>query len=147
MCLLKGVSAQRPARPRPPRRTPLGDILFPRVPGSTFACEIQFMRSLRKIALIGFIALLVLLPLHEIVDPGEEWPFDDEIAVVLYSALFIAAVFLTGRASTSYLFTVVRAAARYRLNLNNRIHQSPVSDVEPSRDEPLAHLALCQFRI
>jgi hypothetical protein len=105
------------------------------------------MRSLSRCALIGFIALLVLLPLHEMVDPGEEWPFDDEVVVVLYSVLFIAAVTLRCRASADHLFTLVRAAARNRFGLNGRIRHSAVADIDPPRDESLPLLVLCQFRI
>ena len=105
------------------------------------------MCSLRRFARIGFIALLILLPLHGIVDPGEQLPFDDEVVAVLYSALFIAAVSLTCRASARHLFTLVRAAARSRLGVNNTIPQSPVPDIEAARDESFAHRPLCQFRI
>jgi hypothetical protein len=103
------------------------------------------MRSLRRCALIGFIALLVLLPLHEMVDPGEEWPFDDEVVVVLYSVLFIAAVTLRCRASADHLFTLVRAAARNRFGLKKRIRPSPFPDIAPGRDESLALLSYASF--
>jgi hypothetical protein len=101
-----------------------------------FASELQFMRSLSRCALIGFM-----------VDPGEEWPFDDEVVVVLYSVLFIAAVTLRCRASADHLFTLVRAAARNRFGLNGRIRHSAVADIDPPRDESLPLLVLCQFRI
>lgn len=109
--------------------------------------RLQFMRRFRRFGLIAFIALLVILPLHEVVDPGEQWPFDDEVVSVLFSALFIAAALLTCHVWGRELFVLVRAAARRRLGLNKTVTQTAVSAVAPPRDESLAHLVLCQFRI
>ena len=97
--------------------------------------------------MIAFIALLVVLPLHEVVDPGEQRPFDDEVVSVLFSALFIAAALLTRHVWGRELLVLVRAAARCRLGLNKTVTHALVSAIAPPRDESLAHLVLCQFRI
>jgi hypothetical protein len=105
------------------------------------------MRRFRRFALIGFIALLVVLPLHEIADPGEQLPFDDEVVAVVFAALFIAAASLTCRSLGRELFVLLQAAARRRLRLNPAVIQTVIPAIEPPRDKSLAHLVLCQFRI
>jgi hypothetical protein len=105
------------------------------------------MRRFRRLGLIAFIALLVILPLHEVVDPGEQWPFDDEVVSVLFSALFIAAALLTCHAWSKELFVLVRAVARCRLGLNTTVTQTRVSAIAHPRDKSIAQLVLCQFRI
>lgn len=112
-----------------------------------FLADVTFMRRLRRFALIGFIALLVVLPLHEIADPGEQLPFDDEVVAVVFAALFITAASLTCRTRVRELFVLLQAAARCRLGLNLTVTQTVIPAVEPPRDESLAHLVLCQFRI
>lgn len=104
------------------------------------------MRRFRKFALIGFLALLVVLPLHEVADPGEQLPFDDEVVAVVFAALFITAVSLTCRTWGRELFVLLQAAARRR-SPNQTVTQTVIPAVEPPRDESLAHLVLCQFRI
>ena len=91
--------------------------------------------------------LLVVLPLHEVVDPGEQLPFDDEVVAVVFSALFITAVSLTCRTWGGELFVLLQAAARCRLGLNRTVTQTLIPAIEHPRDESLAHLVLCQFRI
>ena len=105
------------------------------------------MRRFRRFALIGFIALLVVLPLHEIADPGEQLPFDDEVVAVVFAALFITAASLTCRSWGRELFVLLQAAARCRLGLNPTVTQTVIPAVEPPGDESLAHLVLCQFRV
>jgi hypothetical protein len=105
------------------------------------------MRRFRRFGLIAFIALLVILPLHEVADPGEQLPFDDEVVSVVFGALFIAAALLTCHVWARELFVLVRAAARSRLGLNNTDAAALISVVAHPRDESLAHLVLCQFRI
>jgi hypothetical protein len=105
------------------------------------------MRRFRRFALIGFIALLVVLPLHEVIDPGEQLPFDDEVVAVIFSAMFITAVSLTCRAWGGELLVLLQAAARRRLSVNQAVRQKVIPAIEPPRDQSLAHLVLCQFRI
>src|SRR5262245_22661895 len=105
------------------------------------------MRRFRTFALIGFIALLVVLPLHEIADPGEQLPFDDEVVAVVFATLFITAASLTCRSLGLELFILLQAAARRRLGLNPTVTHMVILAVEPPRDESLAHLVLCQFRM
>ena len=112
-----------------------------------FLADLTFMHRFRRFALIGFIALLVVLPLHEIADPGEQLPFDDEVVAVVLAALFIAAASLTCRSWGREVFVLLQAAARCRLGLNPTVTQTAIPAVEPPRDESLAHLVLCQFRI
>jgi hypothetical protein len=45
------------------------------------------------------------------------------------------------------LFILLQAAARRRLGLNPTVTHMVIPAVEPPRDESLAHLVLCQFRI
>lgn len=111
-----------------------------------FLADVTFMRRFRRFALIGFIALLVVLPLHEIADPGEQLPFDDEVVAVVFAALFITAVSLTCRSLGRELFVLLQAAARRRFGLNPTT-QTVIPAVESPRDKSLAHLVLCQFRI
>lgn len=105
------------------------------------------MRRFRRFALIGFIALLVVLPLYEVIDPGEQLPFDGEVVAVIFSGMFITAASLTCRAWGGGLVVLLQAAARCRLALNRTVTQTVIPAVEPPRDESLAHLVLCQFRI
>jgi hypothetical protein len=112
-----------------------------------FLADVTFMRRFRRFALIVFIALLVVLPLHEVVDPGEQLPFDDEVVAVVFAALFITAASLTSRTWGGELFVLLQAAARRRLSRNQTVTQTVIPAVEPPRDESLAHLVLCQFRI
>jgi hypothetical protein len=105
------------------------------------------MHRFRKFALIGFIALLIVLPLHEVADPGEQLPFDDEVVAVVFAALFITAASLTCRSWGRELFVLLQAVARRRLGLNPLVTQTVIPAVEPPRDQSFAHLLLCQFRI
>jgi hypothetical protein len=105
------------------------------------------MHRFRKFALIGFIALLIVLPLHEVADPGEQLPFDDEVVAVVFAALFITAASLTCRSWGRELFVLLQAVARRRLGLNPPVTQTVITAVEPPRDQSFAHLLLCQFRI
>jgi hypothetical protein len=89
----------------------------------------------------------VVLPLHEIADPGEQLPCDDEIVAVVFAALFITAASLTSRTWGGDLFVLVRAAARRPSSLNPTFTQTVIPAVKPPRDESLAHLVFCQFRI
>jgi hypothetical protein len=112
-----------------------------------FLADVRFMRRFRRFALIGFIALLVVLPLHEIADPGEQLPFDDEVVAVVFAALFITATLLTCRSCGRELFALLRAAARVRTDPNRTVAPSWVRAIEPPRDQSSAHLVLCQFRV
>ena len=105
------------------------------------------MRRIRRFALIGFIALLVVLPLHEIVDPGEQLPFDDEVVAVLFSALFIVAASLTSRLWSRELFMLVKAVARLRLRMNTTATHVIFPTITTPGDKSLVHLVLCQFRV
>jgi hypothetical protein len=105
------------------------------------------MRRFRRFALIAFIALLVVLPLHEIADPGEQLPFDDEVVAVVFAALFITATALTCRTCGREVFALLRAATRVRICPNRTAALSSVPAIEPPRDQSSAHLVLCQFRV
>jgi len=50
------------------------------------------MRALARIAVILAIALFVLLPLHELVDIGEQWPYDGHVVLVLLATIGLAGV-------------------------------------------------------
>lgn len=43
-------------------------------------------------AVLLLIALLVLLPLYELVDIGEQWPHDGSVVLVLLSGLFLIGI-------------------------------------------------------
>ena len=48
------------------------------------------MRALARITVILAVALFVLLPLHELIDIGEQWTYDGHLASVLLSIIFHA---------------------------------------------------------
>lgn len=105
------------------------------------------MARFRRFVVIGFIALLVVLPLHEVADPGEQLPFDDEVVAVVFAALFITAASLTCRSWRGEWLVLLQASARRRLSVTQTVTQMVIAAVPPPRDESLARSVLCQFRV
>lgn len=48
------------------------------------------MRALARITVVLAVALFVLLPLHELVDIGEQWPYDGHVVLVLLATIGLA---------------------------------------------------------
>jgi hypothetical protein len=48
------------------------------------------MRAVARVAIILAVALFVLLPLHELIDIGEQWPYDGHVVLVLLATIGLA---------------------------------------------------------
>ena len=70
------------------------------------------MRALARIAVILAVALFVLLPLHELVDIGEQWPYDGHVVVVVLSAIFLAGLALICRGLAQACLLSIRRVLR-----------------------------------
>jgi len=102
------------------------------------------MPRLTTIALIAWITLLILLPLYELADIGEHWPFDGEIVNVIFSTLFIFAALFVARRWGRRCLT---ALSRVRLTLTSTHRREIVRIAPDTRDESFLFLMLCHFRI
>jgi hypothetical protein len=97
---------------------------------------------LKSLALILLVALLVLLPLYEFIDIGEQWPFDGEVVGALLTALLIVASLV-----------VLRQLARVCFAMDRRLRRrEPYSRHLPllffsRRDRSSLFLVRCHFRI
>jgi len=100
------------------------------------------MGALRRTAIVPAIALFVLLPLHELVDVGEQWPYDGHIVVLLLSIVFLCG-----------LAVLCRALARACFGSGRRLLRPPLADGDLLRSFALPHprpfffLTLCLLRI
>lgn len=100
------------------------------------------MRKFRRIAAIVAVAMFVLLPLHELVDIGEQWPYDGHVVVLLLSVIFIAGLALLCRALPHAWLASARARRQRQ--------PASVPPVHPCTFRPgfaLLFLLLCLLRI
>jgi hypothetical protein len=100
------------------------------------------MLALRRIAVVVAVAMFVLLPLHELVDIGEQWPYDGHVVLVLLSAIFLAG-----------LAAVCRGVARACLVSLRKVLRPPSGTTvvfkpfAPCPTRPFLFLILCLLRI
>jgi hypothetical protein len=100
------------------------------------------MRALAQIAVILAVALFVLLPLHELIDIGEQWPYDGHLVSVLLSIILLAG-----------LAVICRGLAHACLISLRRVVRPPSGATvafKPfvlRRDRSLLFLILCLLRI
>jgi hypothetical protein len=99
------------------------------------------MPRLKSIALAVFIAILVLLPLYEFADIGEQWPNDGEVVVVVFTTMFIGAALLACRG-----WAGIRLASRPRAG-GVAIDRTSARQLSVVRYQPFLFLILCAFRI
>ena len=98
---------------------------------------------MKRSAILLLVAFLVLLPLYELVDIGEQWPHDGSLVLVLLSALFLVglAVLCRGLAQVCVVslqrvfFERCAAAAGVALAVTRR------------HSRPLLILLICLLRI
>ena len=100
------------------------------------------MGAWRRTAIVLAIALFVLLPLHELVDVGEQWPYDGHVVVLLLSVVFLSGLALLCRSLARACFESVR-----------RMLRPPLAGSDPLRysalpcPRPFLFLTLCLLRI
>ncbi len=98
------------------------------------------MPRFRTIALVVFIAALVLLPLYEFADIGEQWPNDAELVTVVFTGLFIVAALVACRG-----WAHVCLGSRPRIGVPGP--RARVRPLSAHRDRSSLFLILCHFRI
>ena len=100
------------------------------------------MRALQRIAVIVAVAMFVLLPLHEIIDIGEQWPYDGHVVLVLLATIGLAG-----------LTIICRGLAHACLVSLRKVLQPPTGATAvfkpfaPCQGRALLFLILCLLRI
>jgi hypothetical protein len=100
---------------------------------------------LSKLGIVVFVLLLVLLPLYELADIGEQWPFDGEIVSVVFSLQFIVAALVACRLWRGAWILLARQMRTRTRPPHAYSDAAPASCL--TRDGSSLFLVLCDFRI
>ena len=101
------------------------------------------MSALTRAALLLLVGLLVVLPLYELIDIGEQWPNDGIVVTLILSALFLIGLSIVCRGLAQVCTIPLRRMLRARLDRAAVI----ASGFAPPSRPALPFLFFCLLRI